>query len=298
MFVSEISLWGAAIVACIVLVAMMALAFFDRQMLRRMLVIFGATVAQMAVVVAVVWVVYQTYAWWAYLLWFLLVLALSICWCLYPLQALWRKMLQPVSAAMFVGSIVVGGSTMLMLPISVFLSIYSVLMACMTASLMQTMMRYQRNQQKPEMLREDGTAPGDGRANALCRHVAGRSPRTSGAARHPVARSRLLRRQHISRRDSAGDDQEEQGHGERIVQLEECSLINNPPAEMTTGGLVCLEIDNPGLRQSLYKGLQLSEIRFSPVMSAGCSSPMIWRREGATSARRPSFTVAELLLVT
>ena len=155
MFVSEISLWGAAIVACVVIVAMIALACFDRQMLRRMMVIFGATVAQMAVVVTVVWVVYQTYAWWAYLLWFLLVLALSICWCLYPLQALWRKMLQPVSAAMLVGSIVVGGSTMLMLPISVFLSIYSVLMACMTASLMQTMMSYQRNQQKPEMLRED-----------------------------------------------------------------------------------------------------------------------------------------------
>ena len=155
MFVSEISLWGAAIVACVVLVAMMALAFFDRQMLRRMLVIFGATVAQMAVVVAVVWVVWQTNAWWAYLRWFLLVLALSICWCLYPLQTMWRKMLRPVSAAMVIGSIVVGGSTMLMLPVSVFLSVYSVLMACMTASLMQTMMSYQRNQQKPEILRED-----------------------------------------------------------------------------------------------------------------------------------------------
>ena len=155
MFVSEISLWGAAIVACVVLVAIMALAFFDRQMLRRMLVIFGATVAQMAVVVAVVWVVWQTNAWWAYLLWFLLVLALSICWCLYPLQAMWRKMLRPVSTAMVIGSIVVGGSTMLMLPVSVFLSIYSVLMACMTVSLMQTMMSYQRNQQKPEILRED-----------------------------------------------------------------------------------------------------------------------------------------------
>ena len=155
MFVSEISLWGAAIVACVVLVAAIALAFFDRQMLRRMLVIFGATVAQMAVVVAVVWVVYQTNAWWAYLLWFLLVLALSICWCLFPLQSIWKKMLRPVSVAMLVGSIVVGGSAMLMLPTSVFLSIYSVLMACMTASLMQTMMRYQRNQQKPEALRED-----------------------------------------------------------------------------------------------------------------------------------------------
>ena len=44
---------------------------------------------------------------------------------------------------------------MLMLPISVFLSIYSVLMACMTASLMQTMMKFQVNQQKPDALRED-----------------------------------------------------------------------------------------------------------------------------------------------
>jgi len=155
MFVSEISLWGAAIVACVVLIAAIALAFFDRQMLLRMLVIFGATVAQMAVVVAVVWLVYQTNAWWAYLLWFLLVLALSICWCLFPLQSLWKKMLRPVSVAMLMGSIVVGGSAMLMLPTSVFLSIYSVLMACMTASLMQTMMRYQRNQQKPEALRGD-----------------------------------------------------------------------------------------------------------------------------------------------
>ena len=155
MFVSEISLWGAAIVACVVLIAAIALAFFDRQMLRRMLVIFGATVAQMAVVVAVVWLVYQTNAWRAYLLWFLLVLALSICWCLFPLQSLWKKMLRPVSVAMLVGSIVVGCSAMLMLPTSVFLSIYSVLMACMTASLMQTMMRYLRNQQKPEALRED-----------------------------------------------------------------------------------------------------------------------------------------------
>jgi hypothetical protein len=134
---------------------MMALSLFNRQMLQRMWVIFGATVAQMAVVVAVVWTVYQTHTWWSNLLWFLLVLVLSICWCLYPLQAMWRNMLRPVSAAMLVGSIVVGGSTMLMLPISVFLSVYSVLMACMTASLMQTMMSYQRNQQKPEALRED-----------------------------------------------------------------------------------------------------------------------------------------------
>jgi ABC-type iron transport system FetAB permease component len=154
MFVSEIHLWGAAVVACVVFVAMIALAFFDRKMLRRMLVIFGATVAQMAVVVAVVWLVYQTNAWWAYLLWFLLVLFLSTCWCLYPLQAMWKQMLWPVSVATLVGGIVLGGSAMLCLPLNVFLSVYSVLMACMTASLMQTMMSYQRNIQHPEVLRK------------------------------------------------------------------------------------------------------------------------------------------------
>ncbi len=150
MLVSEISLWGVALVACFVIVAMIALAFIDFKMLRRMLVIFGATVAQMAVVGVVVWVVYQTYAWWAYLLWFLLVLFLSICWCLYPLQTMWKKMLVPISIGMLVGSIVVAGSAMLCLPISVFLTVYSVLMACLTASVMQTMMNYQRSMHSPD----------------------------------------------------------------------------------------------------------------------------------------------------
>ena len=121
---------SSALVACIVIIASIALAIADWQMLKRMLTIFGATVAQMAIVVAVVCVVNLTHVWWSYLLWFVLVLALSICWCLYPLQDKWRQMLWPVSLAMLAGSIVVGGSIILMLPISVFLSIYSVLMAC------------------------------------------------------------------------------------------------------------------------------------------------------------------------
>jgi ABC-type iron transport system FetAB permease component len=67
---------------------------------------------------------------------------------------MWKKMLWPVSAAMLVGSIVLGGSAMLCLPLSDYLSVYSVLMACMTASLMQTMMGYQRRMQHPEALSE------------------------------------------------------------------------------------------------------------------------------------------------
>ena len=146
MIVNEISLWGAALVAILIVVAMVALAFVDRKMLRRMLVIFAATVAQMIVVGAVVLLAYRTFAWWAYLLWYLLILFLSICWVLYPINMLWKRALKPVSAAMLAGSIVVGGSAILCLPMNAFLTVYSVLMACLTASMIQTMVNFLRSQ--------------------------------------------------------------------------------------------------------------------------------------------------------
>ena len=155
MIVSEISLWGAALIAFLVVVAMLALAFVDRKMLRRMLVVFGATVAQMVVVGAVVLLAFKTFAWWAYLLWYLLVLFLSICWVLYPIQFMWKRMLLPISAAVLVGSIVLGGSTIFCLPINVFMTVYSVLMACMTASMIQTMVNYLRNMHQPDARKQE-----------------------------------------------------------------------------------------------------------------------------------------------
>ena len=155
MIVSEISLWGAALIAFLVVVAMLALAFVDRKMLRRMLVVFGATVAQMVVVGAVVLLAFKTFAWWAYLLWYLLVLLLSICWVLYPIQFMWKRMLLPISAAVLAGSIVLGGSTILCLPINVFMTVYSVLMACMTASMIQTMINYLRSMHQPDAHKQE-----------------------------------------------------------------------------------------------------------------------------------------------
>lgn len=155
MIVSEISLWGAALIAFLVVVAMLALAFVDRKMLRRMLIIFGATVAQMVVVGAVVLLAFKTFAWWAYLLWYLLVLFLSICWVLYPIQFMWKRMVLPISIAVLAGSIVLGGSTMLCLPINVFMTVYSVLMACMTASMIQTMINYLRSMHQPDAHKQE-----------------------------------------------------------------------------------------------------------------------------------------------
>ena len=148
MFVSEVSLWGAAIVAAIVIIAFIALSIADWKMSKRMLSVLEVTVGQMAVVALVVILVNQTNAWWAYLLWYLLVLILSICWCLYPLQSIWKKMVLPISMGMLAGSIVVAGSTLLCLPVSTFLSVYSVLMACLTASIIQTMQNYMRSLQQ------------------------------------------------------------------------------------------------------------------------------------------------------
>lgn len=67
MLVTNVSLWGAAIVAIFVLLASIVLGFSDKKMLRRLLAVFGVTIAQMAVVAAVVWMVYQVNAWWGYL---------------------------------------------------------------------------------------------------------------------------------------------------------------------------------------------------------------------------------------
>lgn len=155
MIVNEIYLWGAALVAFLVVVAMLALAFVDRKMLRRMLVVFGATVAQMVVVGAVVLLAFKTFAWWTCLLWYLLVLFLSICWVLYPIQFMWKRMLLPISAAVLAGSIVLGCSTILCLPINVFMTVYSVLMACMTASMIQTMVNYLRSMHQPDAPKQE-----------------------------------------------------------------------------------------------------------------------------------------------
>lgn len=155
MLVSNVSLWGAALVALLVVIALVTLAFLDKKMLRRMQLIFGATVVQMTLVGAVVWLVYQTHAWWAFLLWYLLILLLSICWCLYPLYFMWKKMLLPISTSILAGSIVLAGSTMLCLPSSVFMTVYSVLMACLTASMIQTMVNHLRSLHTPEAHKQD-----------------------------------------------------------------------------------------------------------------------------------------------
>ena len=155
MLVTEVYLWGAVLVAGLLGVSIIALAIADSRMLKRILTIFVVTVLQMAVVLAVVWFCYQTHSVWSYLLWYVLILFLSTCWCLYPLQSMWKKMVTPIGISMLVGSIVVAGSTLLMLSANVFVTVYSVLMACLTASMIQTMLNFQRSLHQPMAQRQE-----------------------------------------------------------------------------------------------------------------------------------------------
>ena len=156
MFVTEINLWNAVLVAVIVIVALIVFFILDRKMIHRMGLVYGVTLAQMILVGIVIWLTYKYPVWWTYLLWFLVVPALSTCWVLYPLQAMvsWKKMLLPVATAVFTGSIMVAGCALLILPLSVFMTVYSVLLACMTASLIQTSMNYLRSLERPEKEQE------------------------------------------------------------------------------------------------------------------------------------------------
>ena len=64
-------------------------------------------------------------------------------------------MVTPICISMLVGSIVVAGSTLLMLSANVFVTVYSVLMACLTASMIQTMLNFQRSLHQPMAQRQE-----------------------------------------------------------------------------------------------------------------------------------------------
>ena len=64
-------------------------------------------------------------------------------------------MVVPIGISMLIGSIVLAGSTLLMLPTSVYITVYSVLMACLTASMIQTMLNFMRCMHQPKAQKQE-----------------------------------------------------------------------------------------------------------------------------------------------
>lgn len=141
---AEISIFGVVVVLLLLAVAVALFVVIDRQTVKRVLKVLGLTVVQMMAIGAVVWLVYKVNAWWGYVLWYVLMLVLSVCWCLYGFRSSWKRMLVPVGAALLTGSLVAGGSVMLCLPSGTFVPVFGVLMGCLKASVSQTLQTYIR----------------------------------------------------------------------------------------------------------------------------------------------------------
>ena len=115
-----------------------------------MMVVLGATVGQMLLTGSAVWLVFNTNAWWSLLIWYLLLPCMATFWVLFPLKGMRKRMLKPVGAAMFSGSVVVVSSALLCLPISAFVPVYAVLMATITASMISTTTTFAQMINSPE----------------------------------------------------------------------------------------------------------------------------------------------------
>ena len=144
MQITDISLWGVALMVVLMALAVALFLLIDRREMMRVLKVFGLMLVQMIVAGAGVWLVYKVDAWWMNLLWLIVMLVLSGGWCLYEMKGQMKKLALPMMAALAVGSLVAGGSVMLTLPGRCFVPVFGVLLAYLMVSVTLTLKTYQR----------------------------------------------------------------------------------------------------------------------------------------------------------
>lgn len=141
---SDISLWGAALVMILLLMSVAVYTMIDRREMWRTIKVFGLLIGQSALVAGAMWMAYRMESWWMNLLWVLLMLGVSIVWCIYELRSHWRQVLLPVGASMIAGVIVGFGSMMLCVPKHYFIPILGVILSFLSLSVIETVKTYQR----------------------------------------------------------------------------------------------------------------------------------------------------------
>ena len=91
MIKSDISIWGAALVVILLFVSVAVYTLIDRREMWRTMKVFGCLTGQTALVTVGMWVAYRLDSWWINLLWVILMMGLSMVWCLYVLRSQWRQ---------------------------------------------------------------------------------------------------------------------------------------------------------------------------------------------------------------
>lgn len=142
---SDISFWGVSLLVVLLLASVAVYWLIDRKEMARVLRVFGLMAGQMAVIGIIAWTACKANAWWADMLWLVVLIALATGWCLYKMRKTWKQMLTPVVVAMMVGALVGCGTMALCLSGRFFIPVAAVIMTHLVVAVKETLQSYQRS---------------------------------------------------------------------------------------------------------------------------------------------------------
>lgn len=151
---SDISFLGVSLLAVLLMASIVIYWLIDRKEMMRVLKVFGLMAGQMAVVGVIIWTVYKANAWWANLLWLVVLIALATGWCLLKMRKTWKQMLMPIIAALTAGTLIGSGVMMLCLSGRFFIPVTAVVVAHLVVAVKDTLQTYQRSLMHTEAHRQ------------------------------------------------------------------------------------------------------------------------------------------------
>lgn len=145
MISSDISFWGVSLLVVLLLASVAVYWLIDRKEMACVLRVFGLMAGQMAVIGIIAWTACKANAWWADMLWLVVLIALATGWCLYKMRKTWKQMLTSVVAALTAGTLIGSGVMMLCMPGRFFIPITAVMVTHLVVAVKETLQTYQRS---------------------------------------------------------------------------------------------------------------------------------------------------------
>ena len=151
---SDISFLGVSLLVVLLMASIVIYWLIDRKEMMRVLKVFGLMAGQMTVIGVIIWTVYKANAWWANLLWLVVLIALATGWCLLKMRKTWKQMLMPIIAALTAGTLIGSGVMMLCLSGRFFIPVTAVVVAHLVVAVKDTLQTYQRSLMHTEAHRQ------------------------------------------------------------------------------------------------------------------------------------------------
>lgn len=151
---SDISFLGVSLLVVLLMASIVIYWLIDRKEMMRVLKVFGLMAGQMTVIGVIIWTVYKFNAWWANMLWIVVLITLATGWCLLKMRKTWKQMLMPIIAALTAGTLIGSGVMMLCLSGRFFIPVTAVVVAHLVVAVKDTLQTYQRSLMHTEAHRQ------------------------------------------------------------------------------------------------------------------------------------------------